>query len=97
MVTLVSATGEVEWLDQFRLYPNPNTGIFTVEMTGDAQQELEFVFYNVAGQLVERTKLDFGTGELKHNFNYSHYPSGLYTLEIRSGISAMRVKVVIQR
>lgn len=97
MITLSSGIGEVTWLEHFRLYPNPTGGIFTVEMNGDARDELEFVLYNAIGQLQKREIADFGTGELKRNFDFSQLPAGMYTLQIRSGASAMQVKVVIQR
>jgi len=97
MVKLTSGTGEVSWLNTFRLYPNPNTGAFTVEMRGEAAQELEFVMLDALGQLVNRQVVEFGTGALTRNFDYNHLPAGFYTLQIRNGASALQVKVAIQR
>ncbi len=97
MVVLISSAGEVTWLDMFRLYPNPSTGLFTVEMNGHAAQELEFTLFDALGQLVNRQTVAFGTGTLKQNFDYSNQPAGLYSLQIHNGTSALQVKVVIQR
>ncbi len=97
MVVLLVGTGEVAWLETFRLYPNPSTGVFTVELRGDAAQELDFTLFDALGQLVNRQTVAFGTGTLKQNFDYSNQPAGLYSLQIRNGASAMQVKVVIQR
>lgn len=97
MITLVfTGTDAPVWLEQFKLYPNPTSGVFTVEMTGTARQELAFTLYNNIGQLIRRETVDFGAGTLKHNFDYSHLPAGMYTLQIRSGAQAMQVKVVIE-
>ncbi|MBK6931210.1 MAG: T9SS type A sorting domain-containing protein [Saprospirales bacterium] len=97
MVTLLSGTNETAWLDYFRLYPNPNTGAFTVDMQGDARQELEFALFNSFGQMVDRLQAGFGAGQLRQNFNYTGQPAGLYTLQIRSGASVLQVKIAIQR
>lgn len=97
MIVLVSAAGEVAWLDKFLLYPNPSTGQFTVEMAGTAPRELEFVLHNAIGQLVDRQTAGFNNGALTRNFDYSNQPAGMYTLTIRSGSSAIQAKIVIQR
>ena len=97
MLTLTSGTGEVSWLEDFRLYPNPTSGIFTVEMSGDARDEMEFTLFNAIGQLQKRETAGFETGTLKRLFDFSQAPAGIYTLQIRSGASAMQVKLVVQR
>jgi PKD repeat protein len=90
-------TDENNWLQDFRLYPNPNPGAFTVEMTGTAQDAVEFVLYDVLGQVVKREKADFHGGDLKQVFNYDDLPPSVYTLGIHSGQHVVFAKVVIQR
>ncbi|MEZ4940770.1 MAG: PKD domain-containing protein [Saprospiraceae bacterium] len=97
MVVLVSATGEATWLNMFRLYPNPSSGQFTVEMAGDAQRQIEFVLHNGIGQMVDRQIAEFNNGTLSRNFDYSNQPAGMYTLTVRSGTSAFQTKIAIQR
>jgi PKD repeat protein len=90
-------TEEGEWLKDFRLYPNPNPGVFTVEMTGAAQDEVEFVLFDALGQMVKRETADFHGGDLKQVFNYGDLPPAVYTLGIYSGKETVFVKVVVQR
>ncbi|MCC6459664.1 MAG: PKD domain-containing protein [Saprospiraceae bacterium] len=97
MITLISGTGDLAWLEQFRLYPNPSAGIFTVEMQGGSRRELEFWLFNPLGVLLAREKADFNTGTLQRQMDYSHLPAGFYTLQIRSGDSILPVKLAIQR
>jgi hypothetical protein len=66
-------------------------------MTGVSQKNLEFVLYNSIGQVIDRQTADFGAGILKRNFDYSNQVVGMYTLLIRSGNSAVQVKIAIQR
>ncbi|MCW5921922.1 MAG: T9SS type A sorting domain-containing protein [Saprospiraceae bacterium] len=95
-ITMVSAE-EPTWLSEFKLYPNPNTGAFIVEMTGTPTQEVEFVLFNTYGQMVKREVVDFGAGVLNRNFDYGHLPAAMYTLRIQAGNAAKYVKVAVQR
>ncbi|MBV6441436.1 MAG: PKD domain-containing protein [Haliscomenobacteraceae bacterium CHB4] len=96
VITTVGA-GEPAWLSDFRLYPNPNTGQFTVEMSGTPYEEVEFSLFNAIGQLVKRDVAGFGAGTLVHHFDYGYLPAAVYTLRVRAGASAKYVKVAVQR
>jgi PKD repeat protein len=97
ITVIVVGTNEVPWLNEFHLYPNPNTGAFTLEMSGLPHDEIEFVLFNAIGQTVKREVADFGTGTLLRNFDYGQLPAGVYHFRINAGESAMVVKVVVQR
>ncbi|MEQ1747303.1 MAG: PKD domain-containing protein [Saprospiraceae bacterium] len=97
MITLTSAAGEANWVEMFSLFPNPTTGVFTVNMRGAPESELEFVLSNALGQRVDRQTINFGTGSLSHTFDYAELPAGFYSLQISSGSRTMEVKVAIQR
>jgi hypothetical protein len=94
-----SGTEEEQWLESFRLYPNPNVGTFTVEMLGQdrGDGEVEFILYDALGQLVKREESDFRSGNLTQVFQYGDLPAGLYTLAIQNGKEVVFAKVVIQR
>ena len=96
-INLATGTDDHNWLQEFRLYPNPNPGTFTVEMTGTPQDEVEFILYDLLGQIVKRETADFHGGDLKQVFNYGELPAALYTLGIHSGKEVVFVKVAIQR
>jgi hypothetical protein len=66
-------------------------------MSGLPHEEVEFMLFNVVGQLVKREVADFGAGTLVQNFDYGYLPAAMYTLRIRAGESAKYVKVAIQR
>ncbi|MDO8970135.1 MAG: PKD domain-containing protein, partial [Saprospiraceae bacterium] len=94
-----SGTEAAQWLESFRLFPNPNVGVFTVEMLGQSRGngEVEFILYDALGRLVKRETADFRTGNLVQVFHYDELPSGLYTLAIQNGTEVKFAKVVIQR
>ncbi len=91
-----TGTEEASWLSQFRVYPNPNPGRFTVEMHGESHEEVEFTLFNAIGQLVHREVADFGTGNLQQVLNCSSLPAALYTLRVRAGDQAAYVKIIVQ-
>jgi PKD repeat protein len=97
VVVITSSTGEASWIKGFRLFPNPNTGSFTVEMNGLPQDEVEFVLFNMLGQHIRRETMDFGTGFMLRNFDYGDLAAGVYTLRIQSAGKAMFVKVTVSR
>jgi len=100
IVSVQSASGAHSpntWLQQFRLYPNPNTGQFRVEMSGPAHDEVEFTLFNAVGQFIRRDMEGFGTGRLARSFDYGQLPSGVYALRVQAGNEAMWVKVVVER
>ena len=66
-------------------------------MTGTPQDEVEFVLYDMLGQIVNREKADFHGGDLKQVFEYGDLAPAVYTLGINSGKEVVFVKVIIQR
>jgi len=94
-----TATNEDNWLESFRLYPNPNVGTFTVEMLGQSRGdgEIDFILYSALGQVVAQEQADFRSGNLIQVFEYGELPAGLYTLAIQNGKEVKFAKVVIQR
>jgi hypothetical protein len=87
---------EPSWLEHFSLSPNPTTGVFSVGMSGAPQAQLEFAMFNSVGQRTSREVLDFQQGYLQKNVDLSLLPTGVYTLQIRSGKETKQVRVVKQ-
>ncbi len=96
-IVITSGTGEATWIEGFRLFPNPNTGVFRVEMSGLPQSEVEFVLFNARGQQIKRETADFGTGFLLRSFDYGDLAAGVYALKVQANGQAMFVKVTISR
>ncbi len=96
-ITLTSGTGEASWLKGFKLFPNPNAGIFAIEMSGLPQDEVEFTLFNALGQQIKRETSDFSTGSLSRLFDYGDLAAGFYTLRVQADGQAMFVKVTVGR
>jgi hypothetical protein len=94
-IGIVSAT-EVGWLKNLLLYPNPSNGIFSLEMSGEEVEEVEFSLFGADGKLLRRETADFGSGMLSRTFNYGDLPPALYLLRIRAGVKSTYLKISIQ-
>ncbi len=96
-LVLTSGVRDAAWLQVLALYPNPNTGRFTVEMRGEPTAEVVFTLVDVGGRLIHQAKADFSAGVLKQLFELPALPSGRYTLLVRHGESIVSIAVSVQR
>ena len=97
VVVIVVGIHETPWLHQFRLFPNPNSGRFTVDMQGSPDSSVEFALFNSLGQLIFTEFEDFSVGQLTKTFDFNQLPSAVYSLRIQANGSAAYVKVVVEQ
>jgi hypothetical protein len=88
---------EPAWLSRFSLSPNPNGGAFRIEMSGEAQENVEFTLFDPLGKALRSEVLGFENGALTQDFDFGTLPTGVYNFRIRSGQSSKFVKVVVAR
>jgi len=73
-------TGKYSGNASFRIYPNPTTGMFTLELTGMAlDQRVEIEIYSLHG---ERILTESYSGDTKHEFSLFTHPAGIYVVRI---------------
>jgi hypothetical protein len=78
-----------------KLYPNPNKGIFELELSGLTGKNVELKFFNVSGQLVSVLNLPIENGELRKTIEMSSkLVSGVYFLGIYTENSAKVVEFI---
>lgn len=93
---LTSAPDLAAW-NLFRIFPNPNNGRFTLEMSGTPQDKVEFVVFNTLGQQLVLETASFRSGYLQQTFDYSDLPAAMYNLRVRAGGQSRFVKIAVQR
>ncbi|MFZ4522037.1 MAG: T9SS type A sorting domain-containing protein [Bacteroidales bacterium] len=95
LVTTVTSVDELpvpSLKASFRLYPNPTTGSFTVEQTrGAVYDVVKIEIYSMIGAKVMTGQM---TGEMKHLFNVSDYPVGVYFVKVYAGGEAETIKLI---
>ncbi len=90
-------TFAIEQENYLNVFPNPTSQNIYASYSGN-EDELEFSLYNNLGEVIFRNeKRSVKENGYVFNFDCSAYPSGMYLLEARSGISSSTGKFVIER
>ena len=78
----------------FRVYPNPTSGIFTLEVDHDRSSEkISVEIYNMKGEKILSSVL---SGERKHEFSLSGLPMGLYLVKVNADVLHGSSRIVRQ-
>ncbi|MEM1320161.1 MAG: PKD domain-containing protein [Bacteroidota bacterium] len=93
----LTSVEDPDFVQEFLLYPNPNSGAFTLILRGEARDWLEVSFFDVLGRRVYSEDLDFRLGNLNKQFNFDQVASGTYMMQIRSEREVAYRKVVINK
>ena len=79
------------------LYPNPNSGEFTIEMELKDPQDMELRIFNMLNQEVFTDNLQNITGKYSKQINLGNQSAGIYNLQILSGNDFLMNKKIIIR
>ncbi|MEI7981567.1 MAG: T9SS type A sorting domain-containing protein [Bacteroidota bacterium] len=97
MPLVATKEDEIPWdIEQssLKIYPNPATGNFILELTGEvAPDKISVDIYGVWVEMVFTTILK---GERKHEFSLSERPVGVYFVRVISGDKAETIKIIKQ-
>ncbi len=92
--TTSASTDKFE-LSNFKLYPNPNNGNFTIAFDSDSTQNINISVFDIRGRkVVENTYQN--TGEINQNINLQDVQPGVYMMVIKDGNITQTRKIIIQ-
>ncbi|MFZ4521043.1 MAG: LamG-like jellyroll fold domain-containing protein [Bacteroidales bacterium] len=75
-----------------KVYPNPTSGVFTIELTGDrGSQSVKVELFNMNGARLMSKNMN---GDSKYSLSIADMPPGLYFLHVVSGNTAETVKLI---
>lgn len=66
-----------------RVFPNPISDLFTLELTSTAPAKTQFSLYDPSGRLLQQRQVDCTTGINTFTWDLSGYASGIYYLVIK--------------
>jgi PKD domain/Secretion system C-terminal sorting domain len=95
VVSAISATEEQSAFTSFQLSPNPSHGLLNVDISGEANETLQFMLFSLGGKNVFSETTGFQNGALKKSFDFSHLPAGMYMLQVQAGTALRYAKVVL--
>jgi hypothetical protein len=81
-----------------KLFPNPNDGVFTLQLSSSKEQELSFQISSAGGSKILDNKESIPAGLYQKNFNLNTLPAGTYYLVISDSQGRMmnRQQVVVK-
>jgi len=82
-------------LKDFVLYPNPNTGSFTVQFTPGSQDAIGITVHDMRGREVFKNNYT-SAGLFSNNINLQNAQSGIYMVTVQNGTHKEVRKIVIQ-
>ena len=76
------------------VYPNPTSGVFTLNINDEAATEFVVNIYNVTGALVSSTTFALNGGVLNETIDLSSYVNGIYMIRISTGNNVITKKII---
>lgn len=80
---------------EFQVYPNPNNGIFNIDVQTTNKTDLIIELMNIQGQIIYRNNVK-GVSIYKDQVNVSDFAKGIYFLRINTVDKVEIRKIVIQ-
>lgn len=82
-------------ISNMKLYPNPNNGVFTVDLEMDRAENVTVSILNLNGQVVDmvsaRSAISF-----RHNFQLQTLPAGIYLVQVTTERGTAGRRVVLR-
>lgn len=80
------------------VYPNPSSGQFTVQLSGDASSKATILVTNLLGQIVAQKEVEMADGKQTMSINISNQASGIYLLKVvtAEGVESTQ-KIVLEK
>jgi len=86
---------ELNMINDFNIYPNPNEGIFRVSFSANSTDLIELRVINPLGEDIFFDQLSSFHGEYDKKINLSNYAKGVYFIKINSGSELIFKKIII--
>lgn len=77
------------------VYPNPNNGLFSLEINSESAQNMSLNLVNIQGQIVYSEQIDINSG-FKKDFDFTDLAPGVYSLHLTNGNYNDVSKIVIK-
>jgi len=81
--------------DNFKVYPNPSSGIFNIEFTSKSTSNVSITVFDLLGRKIMQKEYIKSNPVFKDALNINHISSGLYILQVKRGneISSQKIQV----
>ena len=99
LFTIEIATGIEDGIeDLIKIYPNPNNGSFSIQLSRSSGQEAEgeITLHNALGRKIPGNISTIENGKLYMDYTSSALPPGMYILNISTGKRVVKRKILVE-
>jgi hypothetical protein len=97
ILVLPVSTNELLSADLLEIYPNPSNGSFNLNIHSNRNELFNIEIYNQLGVLVWNKYDILTNGILEIKVNIEGYPTGIYTIALRSKTDSVYKRIIITR
>ena len=92
---LPTLTVEQFGFDNFKVFPNPNNGTFTIQLNGSLERNINIALYDISGRIIFNKSFQ-NVGDFNQEIQLNHVQSGLYILNVNDGFRKTTRKLIIE-
>ncbi len=97
MVDNFTAVGELEDNTQLSIFPNPNSGEFTIELKGENLDQVDILIYDITGTIVYSEIGLKAENGFSSRINLGEYPQGMYFVKVSHDNGASVRKLLLSK
>lgn len=90
----ITSVFEIENLQTFEIFPNPNDGTFFLKLKFDKRENIKISILNDLGQVIQKYNRD--ANFILEKTNLEHFASGLFFVKIKTENGVVIKRVVVQ-
>jgi len=76
---------------EFKIYPNPNNGNFTIEII-ESREEISLEIYNQVGQIMYKKELNHSSNQINLNVD-----NGVYLIKVLNRENIYNQRIIVNR
>jgi len=92
----VNALNEIDGIEEWSVFPNPNAGDFTLNLNGNAALDLNLTVFDVFGKAIYFDKIRKQSGVFSKKITLHDVSSGLYFLKIENDEGVIFEKMILE-
>lgn len=97
LVDPCTGIGEISGQAEVIIFPNPNSGSFTLKVDPESIGKVSLRIYNTLNEIVWENNDGFSIGESSINISLENYHDGIYYLQIKGDNTDVVKKIIIQK
>lgn len=95
LVVLPTENIEQFGFENFVVYPNPNSGMFTIKLNGSLNRNITIEMFDARGRFLFNKTFQ-ATGDFQEHINIPFVQSGMYILNVSDGVKKSLKKIVVK-